>query len=155
MAAPNVEATRKAAGTIQTLSVPEINRRQSAEIGDPLLAFFAILARKLFPAEAESAIVGRVRMMMASWFLRGEIERTPIAPPDEATARQAVDAVAGLDERALDQRIEHEIGDVVMAFFSAFLNKAMPEKNQDARTRQVQLMIHAYLLRGDLAGKNK
>jgi hypothetical protein len=155
MAAPTVEATRKAGAAVQTLSVPEINRRQSAEIGDPLMAFFAILARKLFPAEAESAIVGRVRMMMASWFLRGEIDHTPIAAPDEATARTAVDAVAGLDGRALDQRIEHEIGDVVMAYFSAFLNKVLPEKNPDARTKQVQLMIHAFLLRGDLAGKQK
>ncbi len=154
MATPSAEATRKAAAAIQALAVTDINRRQSSEMGDPLVALFTVLARKVFPQDTESTTVTRVRLMMASWLLRGELEPTAVSPPNEATARKAVDAVANLHGANLDQRIGAEVGDVVLAFFSAFASNVMPEPGADVLSRKVQLMVLAYLLRGDLAKKH-
>lgn len=151
MAAPSIEATRKAAAAVQGMAAQEINRRQSAEMGDTLVALFTVLARKVFPSDAESTTVQRVRLMMAAWILRAELEPHKVSPPDEATARKAVDAVAVLNGAALDARIGSEVGDNVMAFFPALANRVMPEQGTAALAGKVHLMVLAYLLRGDLA----
>jgi hypothetical protein len=152
MAPPNVNETRAAGAAVMAMSGDDIDRRQRQEIGDPLTAFFTILAQKMFPGEPESATVTRVRLMMASWFLRGQLEHTPIAPPDEAKAKAAVAAVAGLGGAALSERIDAEVGDVVMSYFSTFADRFMPENDPAALPNKVHLMLLAYLLRGDLAG---
>lgn len=146
MAAPTAEQARAAASGIIDMADAELKRRRSAEAGDVMVAFFAILARKLFPQEQETPTAKRVELMLAAWLLRGDLEKTKIAPPQEAAAKKAVDAVAALNGAALDQRIVAEIGDAVLAFFSAFSKKVMGKVDD----RNVQLMVLAYLLRGDL-----
>lgn len=154
MAAPTLEQTRAAASGIHAMADADFARRRSAEAGDALVAFFVILARKLFSAEKENVVATRVELMLAAWFLRGEVDGLAASPPDEAKAKKAVDAVAALDGVALDARIGNEVGDSVMAFFSAFANKVTPDTDPLRRAKTVQLMVLAYLLRGDLTAKS-
>jgi len=143
----NVEQTRSAAAVIAGMQDADFKKRKSGEAGDVLVGFFSILARKLFPKEQESPTAKRVELMLAAYFMRGELEKLGVKPPDEATAKKAVDKVAALNGPALDARITGEIGDAVLAFFSAFSKKVMG-KHDD---KNVQLMVLAYLLRGELA----
>jgi hypothetical protein len=146
----NAEQTKTAAAGIIEMQDADFKKRKSGEAGDVLVAFFSILARKVFPQEQETPTARRVELMLAAYFLRGELEKTKATPPAEALAKTAVEKVGALDGAALDQRIKAEIGDAVLAFFAAFSKKVMG-KHDD---RNVQLMVLAYLLRGDLTAKS-
>jgi len=152
MAAPTLEQTRAAASGIHSMANEDFARRKKEEAGDALTAFFVILARKLFPKDVEEAIAARVETMLAAYFLRGEVEGQKGKPPAEAAAKKAIDAVSALDGKALDQRITDEIGDAMLAFFSAFSKKVMPhETDAERKAKQVQLMVLAYLARKQLS----
>jgi hypothetical protein len=150
MAAPTLDETRAAASGIHSMAEADFKRRRSAEAGDALVAFFVILAKKLFPREPEANIVARVELMLAAYFLRGDVDKTSVKAPSEAVARKAIDKVSGLDGAALDERISDEIGDAMMAFFNAFSMKVMPKLDSEARVKTVQLMVLAYLARREL-----
>jgi hypothetical protein len=145
--AATVEQTQKAGAVITGLQDADFKKRKTAEAGDALVAFFAILAKKVFPKDAEALQARRVEMMLAAFFLRGELEKLPARPPGEAAAKGAVDEVAALDARALEKRMITEVGDAVLAFFTAFSKKVLGEVDDGA----VQLMVLAFLLRRDLA----
>jgi hypothetical protein len=147
MMVATVEQTRKAAAGIADLQDADFKKRKSGEAGDVLVGFFAILAKKLFPQEQEVTQGKRVELMLAAWFLRGDLEQLPVKPPDEAAAKKAVDKVAALKGDALDKRMTAEVGDAVLAFFSAFAKKVMGKVDD----RDVQLMVLAFLLRRELA----
>ena len=150
MPAPTIEQTKVAAGAIASMGEADFLLRRRSEAGDTLIAYFVILARKLFAEDAAEQTAQRVEMMLASWFLRGEVEGKKAAPTDPAAAKKAVEKVAALDGAGLGQRMNAEVGDAILAFFTAFQHKTMPETDPDRRARAVQLMILAYLLRGDL-----
>jgi hypothetical protein len=142
-----IEQTRTAAAGITAMQDADFKRRKSGEAGDALIAFFAILAKKLFPQEQEGTQGKRVELMLAAYFLRGELEKLPMKAPDEAKAKLAVDKVTQLNRAGLEKRMMGEVGDAVMAFFSAFSKKVMGKVDD----KNVQLMVLAYLLRRDLA----
>ncbi len=102
---------------------------------------------KVAPKDTDEERARRVEMMVAAYFLRGDLDGKKIAAPDEKQARKAVDGVAALNGAALDKRISAEVGDAAMAFFSAFVNKVTGK----AEPESVQLMVLAFLLRKDLA----
>ena len=151
MAAPTLDETRAAASGIHSMAEADFKRRRSAEAGDALVAFFVILAKKLFPREQEAGIVARVELMLAAYFLRGDVDKTSVKPPAEAVAKKAIDRVSGLDGPALDRRITDEVGDAMMAFFNAFSMKVLPGLDADSRAKTVQLMVLAYLARRELS----
>jgi hypothetical protein len=146
MATPTVEQIRAAGTKLLELQDADFKRRQRAEAGDALVALFVVLATKLAPKDADEQRARRVEMMVAAYFLRGDLDGKKIAAPDEKKARMAVDGVAGLNGAALDKRISLEVGDAAMAFFSAFVNKVTGA----AEAESVQLMVLAFLLRKDL-----
>src|SRR6185436_12580612 len=148
MTAPTLEQTRAAASGIHSMANEDFARRKRDEAGDALTAFFVVLARKLFPKDVEESIAARVEAMLAAYFLRGEVEHSKSKPPSEAAAKKAVEAVASLDGAALNRRITDEVGDAMLAFFSAFSNKVLPhETDAERKAKQVQLMVLAYLSR--------
>jgi hypothetical protein len=150
MAAPTLDQTRTAASGIHSMAEADFVKRRSAEAGDALVAFFVILAKKLFPKDKEPLTAARVELMLAAYFLRGEVDHKAAKPPSEAAAKKAIDLVSSLDGAALDQRITDEIGDAVLAFFSAFSGKVIPGIDPDSRAKTVQLMVLAYLARREL-----
>ena len=150
MAAPTLDQTRAAASGIHSMAEADFKRRRSAEAGDALVAFFVILAKKLFPRDAETDTATRVELMLGAYFLRGDVDKTAVKPPSEATAKKAIDEVSSLDGPALDQRITDEVGDAMLAFFNAFSMKVMPRLEAEARAKTVQLMVLAYLARREL-----
>jgi hypothetical protein len=87
--------------------------------------------------------------MVAAYLLRGDLEGARGKPPAEAQAKKAIERVSALGAKALDQRITDELGDAVVAFFSAFSRKVINETDDD-RAKTVQLMVLAYLARRDL-----
>ena len=152
MTAPTLEQTRAAASGIHSMAEEDFARRRREEAGDALTAFFVVLAKKLFPKDVEEAIAARVETMLAAYFLRGEVEGAKGKPPSEAAAKKAVEHVASLDGAALNQRIDDEIGDAMLAFFSAFSKKVLPLETDGMRVAmQVQLMVLAYLARKHLS----
>jgi hypothetical protein len=146
MSTPNLEQTRAAATHVMDMQDADFNRRKSAEAGDPLIAMFSILARKLYPTDSATVAGSRVEVMLAAYFLRGDLDNIAVKAPNEQQARKAIDAVAALDGATLTKRMNEDVGDAVMAFFSAFSKKVMGQT--EAKT--VQLMVLAYLLRKDL-----
>jgi len=151
MAAPTLEQTRAAASGIHSMAEADFKRRRSAEAGDALVAFFVILAKKLFPQDKEQATAARVELMLGAYFLRGDVDQSAAKAPGEAAAKKVIDSLAGLDGAALDQRMTDEVGDAVLAFFSAFATKVLGPLDDDARAKTVQLMVLAYLARPQLA----
>ena len=150
MAAPTLDQTRAAASGIHSMAEADFAKRRSSEAGDALVALFVVLAKKLFPKDKEPQTAARVELMLGAYFLRGEVDHKAAKPPAEAAARKVIDQVAALDGPTLDQRITDEVGDAVLAFFSAFATKAMPGLDPDARAKTVQLMVLAYLARREL-----
>lgn len=151
MATPTVDQTRAAAEKINALSPADFQTRKSQEAGDALMGFFVILAKKVFPKDPEPATVRRVQLMLASYFLRGELDTRKVSAPDEAKARKATDAVAALSGAVIDQRITQELGDPVLTYLRVFADKHMAEADPAALSGKVHLMVLAYLLRGVLA----
>ncbi len=150
MAAPTLEQTRAAASGIHSMAEADFKRRRSAEAGDTLVAFFVILAKKLFPQDVEQQTALRVELMLGAYFLRGEVDHSAAKPPAEAAAKKVIDSLAVLDGAALGQRMTDEVGDAVLAFFSAFATKVMGRLDPDSRAKTVQLMVLAYLARPQL-----
>ena len=150
VAAPTLEQTRAAGSGLQAMAEADFERRRSAEAGDALVAFFVILAKQLFPRGAEADTTARVELMLAAYFLRGDVDQAKVKAPGEAAAKKAIERVSRLDGKALDQRIGAEIGDAMMAFFNAFSIKVMPKLEPEARVKTVQLMVLAYLARREL-----
>ena len=151
MAPPTVDQTRAAAEKINHLTPADFQKRKTQEVGDALMGFFVILAKKRFPNDPENATVRRVQLMLASYFLRGEVDPRPVVAPDEAKARKATDAIASLDGASLDKRITDEVGEPVLTFFRVFADKHMAGTDAAALSAKVHLMVLAYLIRGALA----
>lgn len=151
MAAPTLEQTRAAASGIHSMAEADFKRRRTAEAGDALVAFFVILAKKLFPNDREPQTAARVELMLGAYFLRGDVEQQAVKPPSEAAAKKVIDSLASLDGAALEKRMGDEVGDAVLAFFSAFATKVLGPLDAEARAQTVQLMVLAYLARPQLA----
>lgn len=150
MPAPTLEQTRAAGSAIHTMAEADFKRRRSAEAGDALVAFFVILAKQLFPKDAEADITARVELMLAAYFVRGDVEHSKVKAPSEAAAKKAIGRVSSLDGNALDRRITEEVGDAMLAFFNAFSMKVLPKLEPQSRAKSVQLMVLAYLARREL-----
>ena len=151
MAPPTVDQTRAAAEKVNTLSPADFQKRKSQEVGDALMGFFVILAKKLFPKDPETATVRRVQLMLASYFLRAELDARTVTAPDEAKAKKATDAVTSLSGAALDKRITEELGEPVLTYLRVFAERHMAESDPAALSAKVHLMVLAYLMRGVLA----
>jgi hypothetical protein len=149
--APSVADIKRAAARLQGLRGNELEVLQRDQVGDPLLAGFAVLARKVFPDDAEAATVRRVRLMVASYLLRGDVERTVVRAPTEPEALAAVQAVGALSGAALGERIDAELGHALVTWFSGFAAQLMPEGDPRALPGKVHLMTLAWLARGELA----
>jgi hypothetical protein len=146
----SLEEARAAARGIHSMTDVEFRRRKTSEAGDPLVAFFVLLAQNLFPEDTEPQTSVRVELMLAAYFLRGDLAQKKGKPPPEAAAKAAVQKVASLGGAALNERITDEIGDPVLAFFGAFAKKLINEPD-DERGRTVQLMVLAFLAGRELA----
>ena len=60
MATPTLEQTRAAGLSLSAMPQSKFDERRHAEAGDALVAFFVILAKKLFPKATEQEL--RVRL---------------------------------------------------------------------------------------------
>ena len=80
---PDEQTGLAAVQKIQALSGPDLEKRVRAEIGDPMLAFFALLAKSTSPGEDDHAIAKKVHLMILSYLIRGELQGSakPAAPP--------------------------------------------------------------------------
>lgn len=151
MATPTLEQTRAAGLSLSAMPQSKFDERRHAEAGDALVAFFVILAKKLFPKATEAQTAQRVELMLAAYFLRGDLEKKKLAAPAEAKAKKAVESVATLSGAALEQRMTAEVGDSVLAFLNAFSIKVTQARDDATRAGNVHLMLLAYLVRGALS----
>jgi len=77
MSAPTEQAALKAVKLVQSLNGPELEARVRSEVGDPLLAMFALLAKHGAPSDDERATAQKVQLMVLGYLARGEIDRSP------------------------------------------------------------------------------
>jgi hypothetical protein len=73
MALPDEHEVKKALDALMSLSRSAFDARVKNEIGDPLLAFFAVLARRFFPEEGDTNIDRKVNLLMIGYFLREDL----------------------------------------------------------------------------------
>jgi hypothetical protein len=85
MLPPDEQTGLAAVKTVQSLSGPELEKRVRAEVGDPMLAFFSLLAKSVAPEEDDHAIAKRVHLMILAYLIRGELQSAkPAAPKPKA-----------------------------------------------------------------------
>lgn len=74
MPAPDEAAALAAVKTVQALSGPEMEKRVRAEIGDPLLAMFSLLAKSTASeGDSERSIAQKVQLMIMAYLIRDEL----------------------------------------------------------------------------------
>jgi hypothetical protein len=67
---------------IQSLSGPDLEKRVRAEVGDPLLAMFSLLAKSTAaPGDDDHAIARKVHLMVLAYLIRGELTKASSPPP--------------------------------------------------------------------------
>jgi hypothetical protein len=86
MLPPDEQAGLAAVKKIQSLSGPDLEKRVRAEVGDPMLAFFSLLAKSAAPEDDDHAVAKKVHLMILAYLVRGELhggktEAKPAAPP--------------------------------------------------------------------------
>jgi hypothetical protein len=65
---------------IQSLNGPDLEKRVRAEVGDPMLAFFSLLAKSTAaPGDDDHAIAKKVHLMVLAYLIRGELHQ-PAGP---------------------------------------------------------------------------
>jgi hypothetical protein len=61
---------------IQSLNGPDLEKRVRAEVGDPMLAFFSLLAKSTAaPGDDDQAIAKKVHLMVLAYLIRGELHQ--------------------------------------------------------------------------------
>jgi hypothetical protein len=75
MPAPNEAAALAAVKVVQALSGPDLEKRVRAEIGDPLLAMFSLLAKNVNPDADDRAIARQVQLMILAYLVREELAK--------------------------------------------------------------------------------
>lgn len=81
MLPPDEKTALAAAKKVQVLNGPELERRVRLEVGDPLLAIFALLAKSIEPTADDPAIARRVHGMVLAYLVRGELDGAAGAKP--------------------------------------------------------------------------
>ena len=68
---------------IQSLNGPDLEKRVRAEVGDPMLAFFSLLAKSTAgPGDDDHTIAKKVHLMVLAYLIRGELhQKPPVAAP--------------------------------------------------------------------------
>ncbi|MFO0728878.1 MAG: hypothetical protein U1E65_34180 [Myxococcota bacterium] len=74
MTAPDEQAALAAVKRVQALNGPSLEARVRAEVGDPLIAMFALMAKHGAPGDDERQTAQKVQLMVLSYLARGEIE---------------------------------------------------------------------------------
>ena len=70
---------------IQSLDGPALEKRVRQEVGDPMLAFFSLLAKSTAGAnEDETTLAKRVHLMVLAYLIRGELQGAPKPEPKAA-----------------------------------------------------------------------
>ena len=69
---------------IQSLNGPQLEQRVRAEVGDPMLAFFALLAKSTSPQDDDAQIARKVHLMVLAYLIRGELHGSPKPAPKAA-----------------------------------------------------------------------
>lgn len=77
MPAPDEAAALAAVKAVQSLAGPDFEKRVRAEVGDPLLAMFSLLAKSVAPSDDDRAIAQKVQLMLLSYLVREELAKTP------------------------------------------------------------------------------
>jgi hypothetical protein len=67
--------------------------------------------------------------------------------PDENGAIEAMKTVQAFSAKALNARIDREVGDPMLGVFSALAGALFPDDSREARAKKVHLMVLGYLLR--------
>jgi hypothetical protein len=75
MTAPHEKAALRAVKSVQELNGPELESRVRAEVGDPLLAMFALMAKHGAPTDDERATAQKVQLMVLAYLSRAEVDR--------------------------------------------------------------------------------
>ena len=75
MTAPHEKAALRAVKSVQELNGPELESRVRAEVGDPLLAMFALMAKHGAPTDDERATPQKVQLMVLAYLSRAEVDR--------------------------------------------------------------------------------
>ncbi len=75
MTAPHEKAALRAVKSVQELNGPELEARVRAEVGDPLLAMFALMAKHGAPTDDERATAQKVQLMVLAYLSRAEVDR--------------------------------------------------------------------------------
>ena len=73
MPAPDEATALAAVKRVQSMSGPELEKRVRAEIGDPLLAMFSLLAKSIAPAASDQDIAQRVQLMILAYLVREDL----------------------------------------------------------------------------------
>jgi hypothetical protein len=85
MLPPDEKTALEAVKRVQSLSGPELEKRVHAEIGDPMLAMFVLLAKNLSPEDDDQAIGKKVHTMILAYLIRGELSApAPVKGPKRA-----------------------------------------------------------------------
>ena len=70
--------------------------------------------------------------------------------PDRDAALRALDLVRKLDGATLNERIDAEIGDPMLAVLTGLAESVAPTESRAERRRTIHAMVLAYLLRGEV-----
>jgi hypothetical protein len=73
MAAPDEATALAAVRKVQNLSGRDIETRVRAEVGDPLIAMFALLAKSVAPSDNDSETAKKVHLMVLAYLVREEL----------------------------------------------------------------------------------
>ena len=73
MAAPNEATALEAVKLVQSLTGAELEKRVRAEIGDPLLAMFALLAKSVSNTDDDREIAKKVQLMIIAYLVHEEL----------------------------------------------------------------------------------
>jgi hypothetical protein len=75
MPAPDEAHALAAVKRVQSLSGPDLEKRVRAEIGDPLLAMFSLLAKNVAPTASDQDIAQRVHLMILAYLVREDLSK--------------------------------------------------------------------------------
>jgi hypothetical protein len=75
MAAPDEKTALEAVKKIQSMSGADIEKAVRAQLGDPLLAMFALLAQNVSPGDDERETAKKVQLMIIAYLVHDELNR--------------------------------------------------------------------------------
>jgi hypothetical protein len=73
MVPPDEQSALAAAKKVQVLNGPALEKRVREEVGDPMLAIFALLAKNIEPQADDAAIARRVQGIVLAYLIRGTL----------------------------------------------------------------------------------